>query len=100
VRSDEAAAVLLDCEEIAGPIGEVNGVTVHCWGSRNVATRSSIHTRFPAPVASCLEALIGMEGLKLARSHGSWASVIMAQTPSVNRLLRAIRSCIGVTGHG
>src|SRR6266852_6699586 len=39
VRPDEAAAVLLDCEEIAGPIGEVNGVTVHCWSSRNVATR-------------------------------------------------------------
>src|SRR5260370_41098930 len=40
VRPDQPAVVLLDCEEIAGPIGEVNGVTVHYWSSRNVATRS------------------------------------------------------------
>src|SRR5882757_6686241 len=39
VRPDQPAAVLLDCEEIAGPIGEVNGITVHGWSSRNVATR-------------------------------------------------------------
>src|SRR5258705_12319602 len=39
VRPDQPAAVLLDCEEIAGPNGEVNGVTVHGWSSRNVASR-------------------------------------------------------------
>src|SRR6266404_5837303 len=46
VRPDQPAAVLLDCEEIAGPIGEVNGVTVHCWSSRNVASRREHPFRF------------------------------------------------------
>src|SRR5882757_8609342 len=39
VRPDQFAAVLLDGEEIAGPVGEVNGVTVHRGSSRNIAPR-------------------------------------------------------------
>src|SRR5882762_7083900 len=39
VRPDQPTAVLLDCEEIATPIREVNRVTVHRRSSRNIATR-------------------------------------------------------------
>ena len=46
MRPDEPAAVLLDCEEIAGPIGEVNGVSVHSGSSRNIATRCEHPFRF------------------------------------------------------
>src|SRR5260370_37989138 len=39
VRPDKPAAILLDCEKISAPIGEVNRVTIHGRGSRNIATR-------------------------------------------------------------
>src|SRR6267154_6475554 len=39
VRPDEFAAVLLDREQVAGPVGEVNGVTVHCRSGRDIAPR-------------------------------------------------------------
>src|SRR5712671_3412956 len=39
VRPDQFAAVLFDGEEIAGPVGEVDGVTVHCGSGRDIAPR-------------------------------------------------------------
>src|SRR5258708_15821745 len=39
VRPDKPAAVLLDCEQIATPIREVNCVTVHGRSCRNIPTR-------------------------------------------------------------
>jgi len=39
VRPDEVTAVLLDREEIAGPIGEVNCVTIHGRSCRDIAPR-------------------------------------------------------------
>src|SRR3984893_3314743 len=39
VRPDEMATVLFDCEEIAGPIGEVDSVPSHGRSSRNIAAR-------------------------------------------------------------
>src|SRR5882724_1639984 len=39
VRPDKPTAVLLDCEEIAAPIGEVNCVAIHGRSSRHIPTR-------------------------------------------------------------
>src|SRR5258708_11224098 len=39
VRPDKPAAVLLDCEKIAAPIGEVNCVAIHGRSSRHIPTR-------------------------------------------------------------
>jgi len=39
VRPDEVTAVLLDREEIAGPIGEINCVTIHGRSCRDIASR-------------------------------------------------------------
>ena len=36
VRPDETAAILLDGEEIAAPVGKVNGVTIHGRSSGNI----------------------------------------------------------------
>src|SRR6266436_1093988 len=38
VRPDKVATVLLDGEKIAAPIGEVNGITIHCGSGRNIST--------------------------------------------------------------
>src|SRR6267154_1247198 len=46
VRPDQPAAVLLDCEEIAGPVGEVNGVSVHGRRGRNITTGCEYPFRF------------------------------------------------------
>src|SRR5712671_94823 len=48
VRPDQFAAVLFDGEEIAGPVGEVDGVTVHCRSSGNIATGGEHPFRFQA----------------------------------------------------
>src|SRR4029077_2083883 len=45
VRPNETAGLLLDGEEIATPIGEVNGVTIHGWSGRNVTTRGEYPLR-------------------------------------------------------
>src|SRR6267378_5266033 len=46
VRPDQPAAVLLDCEETATPIGEVNGVTIDRGSSRNITTGCEHPFRF------------------------------------------------------
>src|SRR6266446_8077687 len=46
VRPDEPTAVLLNCEEIATPIGEVNGVTIDRGSSRNITTGCEHPFRF------------------------------------------------------
>src|SRR5256886_8354577 len=46
VTGVQTCALPIYCEEIAGPIGEVNGVSVHCGSSRNIATRCEHPFRF------------------------------------------------------
>jgi hypothetical protein len=46
VRPDETAALLLDGEEIATPIGKVDCVTIHGGSGRNVTTRGEYPFRF------------------------------------------------------
>src|SRR6266853_2786220 len=46
VRPNEPTAVLLDCEETATPIGEVNGVTIDRGSSRNITTGCEHPFRF------------------------------------------------------
>jgi hypothetical protein len=38
VRPDKMATILLGCEQIAGPVGEVSGIIVNGRISRNIST--------------------------------------------------------------
>ena len=49
--------------------------------------RSSIHTRFPANVASCLEAAVRWKGLKLAYLMVHWQMQLWHGLPRLNCLI-------------
>src|SRR5260370_26374800 len=87
VRPDSTPTVLINCKEIAAPIGEINCVAIHGRSSRNISTGCERPFWFQAFD-------VGGTDRVLCRLAPSVAEILAAYPPFARSSLRCLALCV------